>query len=160
VLSPEDASVPDLPAVTVQALPNAHLALIQPGPPASGYPPTDLYGPEPDLEWCKLFQQADLARQQQDWSTVVKLGDEAVQKGYSLLNASSNTPYEWLPFVEGYALSGDMTNARQLTQTILDKDPRYQTRLCTSWNKINRSASDSAQQQASAAMLLELQCAP
>lgn len=160
VLTPDDASVPDLAGVTVQALPNANLSLIQAGPTQPGYPNTDIYGPEPDLAWCQLFQKADLARQLGDWQQVTALGDQAAKNGFSIKNSSSNTPYEWLPFIEGYARTGQMQNAMQISEDILARDSRIHTRLCTLWKKINQSAADADLQKNSSQALQQFQCAP
>lgn len=139
VLGPDDADVPGLPPLTSKALANANLSLIHSTGANDGYPPSEIYGKEPDLPWCKLYQQAELARQEKDWNKVVSLGEEASQKGFSLKNSSSNTPYEWLPFVEGYALGGQLETAKTISSDILVKEPRMNVRLCQLWSKIHDS---------------------
>jgi len=137
ILRPDDAGLPNLPPYSAQALPNSNLALIQPGPSQPGYPPADIYGPQPDLPWCRIYQQAELARQTGDWQKVASLGDQAALKGFSLKNSSSNTPYEWLPFVEAYARTGHIDSASRISIDIVGKDARMNVYMCQFWNKIH-----------------------
>jgi hypothetical protein len=53
------------------------------------------------------------ARQQGDWGGIARLGDEAAGLG---LGPSDRT--EWLPFLEGYALSGQDEKASRLAKLI------------------------------------------
>ena len=135
ILSSQDGNVPGLPPLTSKALANSKLALIQPGPLQPGYPPTDIFGSQADLPWCHIYQQAELARQMGDWRQVVALGEQAAQKGFSLKNGSSNTPYEWLPFVDAYARTGAIEKASQLSKDIMGKNKLMSVRLCELWSK-------------------------
>jgi hypothetical protein len=137
ILSSEDGNVPGLPPLTSKALANAKLTLIQSGPATPGYPPAEIYGQPPDLPWCHIYQQAELARQNGDWQQVLNLADQAVQKGFSLKNGSSNTPYEWLPFVEAYARTGRIDTANQLSMDILQKNKLMSVKLCELWSKVH-----------------------
>jgi hypothetical protein len=137
ILGPDDADVPGLPPLTSKALANSNLSLIHSKAAGDGYPPAEIYGKEPDMPWCKIYQQAELARQEQDWKKVVTLGGEAAQKGFTIKNSTSNTPYEWLPFVEGYAHNGQLDAAEALSKDILVKEPRMNVRLCQLWSKIH-----------------------
>jgi hypothetical protein len=56
-------------------------------------PPELVFGPEPAHGWCFYYQKADLARQQGDWATVLSIGTEAFQKGFTPAD-----PIEWMPF--------------------------------------------------------------
>jgi hypothetical protein len=137
VLSSQDGNMPGLPPLTSKALVNSNLSLIQSGPTQSGYPPADIFGPQPDLPWCHIYQQAELARQMGNWQQVNSLAEQAIQKGFSLKNGSSNTPYEWLPFIEGYARTGHLDSAKQLSEDILAKNKLMSVRLCELWSKIH-----------------------
>jgi hypothetical protein len=135
-LSPEDAEIPDLPQITRQALPNSDLGRIldQPSP----LPSTAIFGPEPDHGWCYFFQKASLAAQFEDWDQVVRLGDEAAAQGYRPDQTASDTPHEWLPFVQGYALTGQIERASQISRAMLTEDTRINVRLCQLWSKISQ----------------------
>ncbi len=106
---------------------------------SSDYPPRDLFGKEPEHSWCYFFEKADLARQFGDWKSVAMLGDQARQAGFSPLNASSNAPHEWLPFIEGYAYTGNWDKARELTLQASEKGERYLVWLCQIWNQMGKS---------------------
>jgi hypothetical protein len=154
VLSPADVTAPGLPAVTVEALPNASLSRIG-STPSRSYPPELIFGPEPEHGWCYLYQKADLARQFGDWERVVALGEEAVQQGYSIQNPNSSTSFEWLPFIEGYARLGYWDQARQITRDAAARNPLIRDRLCTLWNSLH-----SLSKQEADVMAAELMCKP
>ncbi|MEX0788913.1 MAG: hypothetical protein WD040_08985 [Anaerolineales bacterium] len=78
-------------------------------------PSSALFGPEPARGWCFYYQQASLARQRGDWSEIVRLGDEAQDRG---LKPADRT--EWMPFLEGYVYAGDVERAREIALLIRD----------------------------------------
>ena len=136
VLAPEDSLSSDLPAITVDAALNSNLnRILAQGQPA-GYPPQEIFGPEPAHTWCYLYQKGALAWQQQDWAQVVALGDEAQQQGYSPLKPGSNTPLEWLPFIEGYARVERWQEAQALSVASYERDPRINARMCQLWDRL------------------------
>lgn len=51
-----------------------------------------IFGKEPAHDWCYYFQKADLARQQQDWSGVYQLMDEAFSAGLTPKHSLEYTP--------------------------------------------------------------------
>jgi hypothetical protein len=84
--------------------------------------PEHVFGSEPERGWCFYYQQADLARQRGDWQAVTDLLDEALDKGYY-----PNDPLEWIPFMQAYAVQGDVNEMREMTKLIvLDKYLRLQ----------------------------------
>lgn len=84
--------------------------------------PVHVFGSEPERGWCFYYQQADLARQRGDWQTVTDLLHEALDKGYY-----PNDPLEWIPFMQAYAVQGDVDEMREMTKLIvLDKYLRLQ----------------------------------
>lgn len=136
LVTPQDADDPDLPALVVKALPAVDLTRIDPSPEAEHKLTLSVFGAEPEHGWCYFFQKADLARQTQDWERAVELGDQAQAAGYSLLNSQSNTPQEWIPFIEGYAHMDRWEDARAIAQAALEKDPRMAERLCEVWQDL------------------------
>lgn len=84
--------------------------------------PEYVFGSEPERGWCFYYQQADLARQRGDWDAVTNLLDEALDKGYY-----PNDPLEWIPFMQAYAVQGDVDEMREMTKLIvLDRYLRLQ----------------------------------
>ncbi len=137
VLSPDDDYNPDLSDLTRSALRFSNLERIGPEPRSPGYPPTDLFGPEPEHDWCYFFQKADLGRQLADWAQVAALGDEARRQGYEPNVPASNAAFEWLPFIEGYARSGRWSDAQEITQAIVTRDSKYGDMLCRVWGRFD-----------------------
>jgi hypothetical protein len=131
VLSPQDIDNPDLPELTKLALPVANLSRIEPEPVAGDYPDQDLFGKEPEHDWCYYFQKADLARQFEDWQKVAQLGDEAQEKGYAAQDAN-----EWLPFIQGYAFTGQWEKAIDRARQALALKAEIAPRLCNTWAAI------------------------
>lgn len=84
--------------------------------------PAEIFGNEPEHGWCYYYQQADLARQRGDWSTVTSLLDEALENGHY-----PNDPLEWIPFMQAYAVQGNVDEINKMTKlVILDKYLRLQ----------------------------------
>jgi hypothetical protein len=69
-----------------------------------------------------------------DWNTVAQLGNEAQSKGFAPGNA-----YEWLPFIEGYAYSGQWEKAQQRTLSAFDMNAAASPSLCRIWKQIQSS---------------------
>lgn len=143
VLTAEDNTSPDLPAITRQALPNSNLARIQAAPVQSGFPPEELFGAEPEHGWCYFYQKADLARQLKNWEEVVAIGDQAMAAGYHPGESASNTPVEWMPMIEGYARLERWEESRDLSLAVFEKDQRIDARLCSLWDTLETSTPES-----------------
>jgi len=76
-------------------------------------PPTIVFGPEPERGWCYYYQKADLARQRGDWNDVIKIGKDASDKGLTPKDL-----IEWMPFLQAYALAGDVDPLKELAPAI------------------------------------------
>lgn len=96
--------------------------------------PPNLYGAEPEHTWCYYFEKADLARQAGDWEQVASLGDQAYATG-----DYPNDPSERIPFIEGYAHTGNWQRAAELTGEAQAITPAMEPVLCHLWNRINES---------------------
>jgi hypothetical protein len=112
------------------AIPLSDPSLILPDAQSPLLPPA-LFGKEPSHEWCYYFEKAELARQTGDWNRVVKLGNEARAQDFLPGDA-----LEWLPFIEGYALTGDYQMARELSLLAFRDESRPRKGLCYTWNRI------------------------
>ena len=76
-------------------------------------PAAVIFGAEPEHGWCYTYQQADLARQREDWQAVVSLYDEAEAAGLAPVDV-----VEWLPFYEAFYTLGDKERAGLLAERI------------------------------------------
>jgi len=142
-----DAQNTMLPELMRQAAPLSNIDQILPTP-ASPLTP-EIFGPEPAHGWCYYYEKADLARQVGDWEEVTALGDQAFASG-----DYPNDPMERLPFIEGYAHTGDWPRAQELTRESAAITPLMQPVLCRLWGRI---AADLPGPEAQAA-LSELAC--
>jgi NADH:ubiquinone oxidoreductase subunit 6 (subunit J) len=98
-------------------------------------PPSDLFGAEPRPNWCYYFEKADLARQQEDWASIVTYGNQAFN-----LNDNPNEATERLPFIEGYAHMGQWDRALELSRdTYAHGKEGVLTMLCNTWARITKS---------------------
>ena len=113
----------------------------QPGKPAP-QPPAQIYGAENTHGWCYYYEKADLARQMDDWPTVVKLGEQAAS-----IHDYPNDPLERFPFIEGYAHTGHWQEAMQATQDSYAVSPELmRPMLCKLWERIGQNIEPSAEQ--------------
>jgi hypothetical protein len=138
VLTAEDADAPGVPRVSALAAANTNLSRIL-AKPAPGYPPEEIFGPEPAHGWCYLYEKADLARQMGNWAEVAALGDRAAEEGYTPLAPSSDTAFEWLPFIEGYARRNRWQEAQEISLAAWLEDRQIDARMCSLWKDLARS---------------------
>jgi len=100
-----------------------------------------IYEPEPPKNWCYYFEQADLARQIEDWETVAELGDTAFK-----LDDYPNDPLERFVFVEGYAHTGQWQKAIEYSQVSYKVSKNYVgPLLCRLWERIDRETTVSSE---------------
>lgn len=88
-------------------------------------PPQIVFGAEPAHDWCYYYEKADLARQRGGWEEVVRLGDEALQKGFV-----PQDDVEWMPFLQGYARTGDMDRLDKIRRLMKNSDPYIVRQVC------------------------------
>lgn len=112
--------------------------------PNTNSPPKSIFGPEPLNSWCYFYQKAALARQLKNWEQVAEWGDRAAEQGFEPTRSASNTPLEWIPFIEGYARVGRWEEAQAISETIYQKDKRMAARLCTLWSSLEDAAQTDA----------------
>jgi len=158
---PQDADFPDFSATVKRWLPVSDVSLILPALAGENYPSTELFGPEPEHSWCYFYQKAELARQQEDWAEVERLGDEARAQGFTPDRNGSNAALEWMPFVEAYTRAGRYADAADLLQASFAYTPQYADFLCGRWQRYSAAGPASlARVDASAALNAALKCSP
>lgn len=113
-----------------EAIPLSNPSLIrtQAAPPEM---PPALFGQEPPHTWCYFYEKAELARQVGDWEMAAALGKQARDQGLIPGDA-----LEWLPFIEAYALTGDLDSAREISLLAYADDSRPRKGLCYAWQRI------------------------
>jgi hypothetical protein len=118
--------------------------------------PISLFGKEPPHTWCYYYEKAELARQVGDWETVAALGDQARAQGFVPGDA-----LEWLPFIEGYVITGDYRTARELSILAYQDDSRPRKGLCHAWQRIQSNGQGITEVENLASEMLEtFTCAP
>jgi hypothetical protein len=118
VLDTKDSLNPYLPDSIRAALAISDLSRIQSQPFSENYPDTRIYGKEPEHTWCYYYQKAALAYQNQDWQQITRLGNEAMEAGFNPSISQANSPQEWIPFIEGYARTGNWGLAAELSDQL------------------------------------------
>jgi hypothetical protein len=90
--------------------------------------PTNVFGSEPEHNWCYYYQKAELARQFNDWDKVLSLLDSAVEK-----QLVPNYGPEYLPFIDALVRTNDWAKAARITikASRITKDSR--PFLCALW---------------------------
>jgi len=157
VLDPLYSSGETVPGATymlTDAIPLSNLSRIDPlATPAQ--PPSSLFGKEPQRSWCYYFEKAELARQEENWVSVAQLGDEAARQGFA-----ASTPVEWLPFIEGYARTGNLEKAASLTQKVHEAGKDLSPALCSLWTRAaSQDPADRDLQAAAGEWRASLKCA-
>ena len=97
-------------------------------------PQQEIFGTEPDHNWCYYFEKASLARQKGDWSEVSRLAEEVSKRGLSPVDRT-----EWIPFLEGLLNTGDTTQVQGIV-TEIRKDYQVQQSLCDQFTQQNSGA--------------------
>lgn len=105
-----------------------------------------VFGAPPSDDWCYFYQQADLARQQKDWESILNLYQEAENGGYSAYNGT-----ELVPFIEGFALSENWEKALLLTEEADAMTDGVEQLLCQSWSRIVNTSGNVPEAEAAAA---------
>jgi hypothetical protein len=90
----------------------------------------EIFGPEPDLGWCTLFQKAGLEAQVENWQSVISYWEEAERKAIDPYHG-----YELLTFIKAYAETGGWEKASELTRLAFEITPRMSRMLCPLWNE-------------------------
>ncbi len=118
------------------AVSNVSRILANPGavPPDPG-----IFGAEPPHTWCYYFEQADLARQMQDWNTVLRLDKQSRQLGLAPKFGA-----EYVPFIEANAQTGDWPKALELSRAAQALSVQMNPLLCDIWASMSKLPSADA----------------
>jgi hypothetical protein len=139
-------------------VPFSDISRIDPTSKPGAVPPLSLFAPEPAHDWCYDFEKADLARQQGDWKQVVRIANRALNPEPRLYAADAP---ELLPFILGYAHTGQWSKAVALTKEARQINIQMRNMLCYNWQQIELHTPKNAQQQAAiAAVYKQQRCNP
>lgn len=78
-------------------------------------PPQIPFRLEPEHTWCYYYEKASFARQLNDWDEVLRLANEAFDKGFA-----PQDEIEWLPFLQAYAVTNDLTRLHEIETKMTD----------------------------------------
>lgn len=108
-------------------------SLIQPAAPQPALDST-IFGAEPAHDWCYFYAKAELARQDSNWDEVVNLYKQARKN-----NFSPYAPVENLPFIEAFALTGDLNQALKLTEAAARGDKNLCLAVTDLWERVSQN---------------------
>lgn len=94
----------------------------------------DIFNGQSNHSWCYFYQKADLARQYEDWQSVLDIADQAFTS-----NFRPQSPVEYFPFIEAYANSRQWEKALELSQEIHFSSSTEDSMLCALWQRILQS---------------------
>jgi hypothetical protein len=86
---------------------------------------------EPEHTWCYFYEKAELARQVEDWQTILDLGEQAQSLGYQ-----PGDVFEWLPFIEAQARVGNADEALALSRESIGQAGRIRKGVCHVWERV------------------------
>lgn len=124
-----DRTLPYKPRNISKALPLSNPDLILPD--GAAHPPL-VFGAEPARNWCYYYAKAELAVQQGNWQQAARLADAALLLGKEF---TKETASELIPFILGYAHTGQWETALQLSRQAYQaggKD-KLGEMICSTW---------------------------
>ncbi|MBN1305844.1 MAG: hypothetical protein JXA13_15510 [Anaerolineales bacterium] len=80
-------------------------------------PPENIFGAEPEHDWCYYYEKASLAHQRENWNEVLGLGEEAARNGYFPLDT-----IEWMPFIHASMQTGNMDTLTDIAEKTANDD--------------------------------------
>jgi hypothetical protein len=100
------------------------------------HPPENIFGQEPNHDWCYYFQKASLARQKEDWQEIVRLGEQVWKLGFR-----PNDLSEWMPFYEGF-VKGHRIDLANEVGALIRMDQTFIWQFCSPYTKTDWSKED------------------
>jgi hypothetical protein len=128
-------------------------AWILPSPDGASIPNDIVSLPVSAESWCYYFQKADLAAQFQDWDEIIRLAEPAFA-----LNDTPNDATERVPFIQGYAHTGDWETAAELTLEVVEINAMAASMMCELWTGF-AELPDSAEKSEAFLIREQLDCA-
>jgi hypothetical protein len=157
VIDPQqDRNLPNRPGPFAETLPLSRPGLINVDAPLPAGFLERFFGPEPPHDWCYYFLQADLAVQSGNYARAAALGDQAMQLKPGLTNTTAS---ELVPFIIGYAHSGQWSRAMELSLQAARLSDKMPYMLCDVWSRLDQQAPAAPEKQPAVARAYEkFQC--
>ena len=137
ILSMRDAEKPYVPDSSRGLLSVSNLSRISREPPSDGYlPPEDIFGAEPNRNWCYFYQKAELAYQYEEWDDVIQFMEDAKEAG-----VRPSDMQEYLPLLGAYLYSDDFESALKHSVRMHTLSDKIDDSVCATWEdeKIDKS---------------------
>lgn len=128
ILRPEDKYIRNLPGLTYESMPSSNLSRISEEGTPNYAVPSDIFGEEPEHNWCFYYEKAELARQYKDWAEVARLWEEAQGLGLTPDHGA-----EYLVFIDGYMATDNWEEAVSLTLRSNKYGNNIRPTLCEFW---------------------------
>jgi hypothetical protein len=90
--------------------------------------------------WCYFYQKAELARQFNQWDSVLQLWEQA-----QLNSQRPGNGFEYTPFIQAYAYTGDWETALALTNDANRLSRAMNWSLCPLWEDLRQNTPASSQ---------------
>jgi hypothetical protein len=149
-----DRRLPQLPRYISDATGLSDIERITSASPAGeAQPPEEIFGSQPEPDWCYYFEKAELARQVGNWQQVRELGEQAFALGLRLYPV--NAP-EFLPYIEAHLRADEAGKAYDLSMQAFHLSPRLNRSLCETWDRAAQAAAPSPEAQAYSARIAEI----
>lgn len=134
VMRPEYAKLKSIPQLTRQMASISFVERIKQAPENPDSFLLKYLYTHPEQDWCYFYEKADLAYQYEEWDEVIRLWESADQNGLKPENG-----FEYLPFIEAYAHTGDWKTAIKMTQTSQKILKGIDPLLCDIWSKLENT---------------------
>lgn len=93
-----------------------------------------IFGKEPAHDWCYYFEKADLARQQQDWTGVYQLMDEAFTAGLTPKHS-----LEYTPLLEAQYNLEDWDAVVETSRQMIQFAAGQENYVCALWDRLGET---------------------
>jgi hypothetical protein len=98
-------------------------------------PSQDIFGIEPEHDWCFYFQKADLARQNKNWEEVFIVIEQADQLGLT-----PRSGVEKMPELEALFYTQDWESFIETSKSIFSMNEYLDEFLCIQWDRLETNS--------------------
>jgi hypothetical protein len=142
VMRPEYTSSKSFSQITRQLAPLSNIDRIKQAPQNSNSFLLKYLYTRPEQDWCYYYEKADLAYQYHEWDQVIQLWEAAEHK-----DLQPDNGFEYLPFIEAHAHTGDWETAKRMTRTSQKTMQGIDPLLCHVWSNLENETVDSVEKE-------------
>lgn len=133
IIDPERLhEVPDIPLVLQGALPLAKPSLIISPSSHPAQPLKQWFGVNKPMDWCTSYEEADLARQDENWERIGQIADAAINPTSRPADVT-----EYGVYIEGYFRLDRLDEAGDLLVLAYDDFPLQRKFVCEMWSYLD-----------------------